>query len=74
MGDFYIPTKKGYMFKCCLCSKYFEVVSEDEHKEIDRIQVENFPDKPERQSNLCNYCYRDADDKGFLKPSSTIPR
>ena len=74
MGDFYTPTQKGYMFKCCLCNKYFEVIDKNEHREINGLLAENLPDKPERQSGVCSNCYRDADDKGFLKPSSTIPR
>ena len=70
MNDFAIPNKKGYEFKCCLCKKYFKVGNNEEHEEMDRIHAENLPEVPDHPSEICNNCYRDAEDEGHLDPSS----
>ena len=74
MSDFSIPGRKGYKFKCCLCGKYFEVGDKEEHEEIDRIHAENLPEMPEHPSEVCNNCYRKAEDEGHLNPPSIIPQ
>ena len=69
-----VPIEEGHRFKCGSCSKFFKVVGNGKHEEIDRIEAENLTETPKHPSETCNNCVRNAEDKGHLDlPDHLLP-